>query len=525
MALTFAGVSTLAVIGGGWVVQANLWGRWIAMAILALFAFTLLSPTFAEWINRPFLRLGGALQGTAPMKRSPGASFVLGIATGFLWAPCAGPILGLILTGAALRGASVSTTVLLLAYALGAATSLALALAAGGKFLKTLKGYLKADIWVRRVLGIAVLLGVAAALFGWDRGLLTRLSRVQTEGVEQKLIQTFHADVSPSTSIPDRHLLNALTGATAWINSKPLTADSLKGKVVLIDFWTYSCINCLRTLPYLKAWAEKYHDAGLVIIGVHTPEFAFEKDPANVRKAIHDLGLTYPVALDNDYAIWNAFSNRYWPAHYFFDATGALRDQHFGEGDYAESEATIQSLLKENKGARSVPTGLVDVTGKGALAPGGAAGVRSPETYIGYGRSENQVALPELIRDRPAHYVSPAQWGRNQWSLEGEWNVGSEKATLIRAPGRIVFRFLARDLHLVLGPGQPKKPIRFHVLLDGQAPGDAHGTDVTAQGEGVVNDQRLYQLIRQADSDPLHDHLFEIRFLDAGVEAFAFTFG
>lgn len=523
MAITFAGISSLAVAGGAWAVHANEWGRVAALVLLSLFALTLLFPSLAERLSRPFLRLGSALQPGVEGTRGPKQSFILGVATGFLWAPCAGPILGLILTGAALRGTQAGTLTLLLAYAAGAATSLTGALLIGGRFFSWMKRYLGADRWVRRILGVAVLVGVAAIALGWDRGLLTRLSRVRTESLEQKLLERWHPSTSARQSEPSPGVLGGLSGAVAWINSPPLTAEDLRGKVVLVDFWTYSCINCLRSLPFVKAWAEKYKASGLVVIGVHAPEFAFEKNVANVEKAVRDLGLHYPVAVDNQYAIWNTFDNRYWPAHYFIDAAGKVRGHHFGEGNYEESEETIQRLLQES-GSTSVPTGLVDVAGHGAQAPS-SGNADSPETYLGYDRAENQVLVPSVQRDRGQRYTFPATLRLNQWSLDGVWTVHHEHVVSSEANGKIRFRFRARDLHLVLGPGGSGKSIRFIVRLDGKPPANGRGVDVDAVGNGSISSQRLHQLIRLPSSEMTQDHLFEIEFLDPGCEAFAFTFG
>jgi thiol-disulfide isomerase/thioredoxin len=295
----------------------------------------------------------------------------------------------------------------------------------------------------------------------------------------------------------------------------------LKGRVVVVDFWTYSCINCLRSLPYVRAWAEKYKDQGLTVIGVHAPEFAFEKNLNNVKKAVADLNVTYPVAVDNDYAIWRAFGNHYWPAHYFADAEGRIRHHHFGEGNYEESEWVIQQLLAE-AGRAGVARGSVAVSASGAAAPADEANVRSPETYIGFERAENFVSPGGVTPNAPRDYTAaPARL--NEWGLVGNWTVGSEHATLDRKDGGIVYRFHARDLHLVLGPRSDGTPVRFRVTIDGAPPRESRGGDVDADGRGVVSEQRLYQLIRQAGA--IADRTFEIRFLDAGVEAFAFTFG
>jgi thiol-disulfide isomerase/thioredoxin len=313
----------------------------------------------------------------------------------------------------------------------------------------------------------------------------------------------------------------SLSGAVEWLNSPPLTPEGLKGKVVLIDFWTYSCINCLRSIPYVKAWAEKYQDHGLVVIGVHTPEFAFERNIENIRHAISDLKIGYPVAVDNDYKIWRAFDNAYWPAHYFIDAQGRMRHRHFGEGEYDESERVIQRLLAE-AGDSGVPGNLATVNASGAEAAPSTGDDKSPETYIGYNRADNFVSPGGVVEDK-GHVYDPAEPQLNQWSLSGDWTVSGESATLNAESGSIIYRFHARDLHLVLGPAADGKPTRFLVTIDGHAPGENHGTDTDADGHGVVDGQRLYQLIRE--NGAVSDRTFEIRFLDPGVQAYAFTFG
>ena len=516
MALTFAVVATLAAVGGGWAVHANQYGRIAALVLLAFFGLTLLLPSLADRMTQPLVALGDRIGRGAGS--GVGASLLLGVATGLLWAPCAGPILGLLLTGAAIGGASASTTLLLLAYAAGAATSLALALLIGGRVFAAMKKSLGAGEWIRRGLGVAVLVGVVAIALGLDTGLLTRLSLASTAGIEQSLVDRVRPQ-APAVPPGKFAMLPPLTGATAWLNSPPLTPEGLRGKVVLVDFWTYSCINCLRSLPYVRAWAAKYKDHGLVVIGVHAPEFAFEKDIANVRQAVHDLGVTYPVALDDNLAIWQAFSNEYWPAHYFIDAQGRIRDHHFGEGDYDGSERTIQKLLRE-AGYRNVPGGIVNPSVGGALAPADQADMQSPETYIGYDRGSN-FASDHVAPDAASVYVLPPALALNQWALGGNWTIGLQQAVLNRPHGMIVFRFHARDLHLVLGPGPA--PVRFRVTIDGKPPGAAHGVDTDAAGNGTVASQRLYQLIRQ--SGDIADHTFGIEFLDPGVRAYSFTFG
>jgi thiol-disulfide isomerase/thioredoxin len=290
---------------------------------------------------------------------------------------------------------------------------------------------------------------------------------------------------------------------------------------VVVDFWTYSCINCLRALPFVKSWYAKYQDHGLVIIGVHAPEFAFEKDVANVTRAVQDLGITYPVALDNNLVIWQAFSNQYWPAHYFIDAEGRIRGHHFGEGEYGESETLIRELLTE-AGNKQL-SAMTAISGTGVEASADEANVGSPETYIGYERAENFASPGGSIADTPHVYAAPAGLSPNQWALAGNWQVAGEAAEAVKPGARIVFRFHARDLHLVLGPAQEGRTIRFRVTLDGHAPGEDHGVDVAPDGSGAVTTQRLYQLLRQGQ--PQGEHTFAIEFLDAGVDAYSFTFG
>jgi thiol-disulfide isomerase/thioredoxin len=310
-------------------------------------------------------------------------------------------------------------------------------------------------------------------------------------------------------------------GHGLWLNTAPLSTASLHGKVVLVDFWTYSCINSLRNLPYVESWSKKYKDAGLVVIGVHTPEFGFEKEPANVELALRDYDVSYPVAIDSDYGIWNAFKNEYWPADYFIDGKGRIRYHHFGEGEYAQSERVIQQLLKEN-GATGLSASTVRISGPGVEAPPSGT-EESPETYVGYRRAASFASPERLAHDSEKSYSPPANLGLNEWGLGGSWNVGAESGVLQTAPGKIVFRFHSRDLHFVLGPAKNGQPVRFRVKLDGNAPSDDHGTDSAADGSGEVRAPRLYQLIRQKGE--VKDRTFEIEFLDPGVHAYVFTFG
>jgi thiol-disulfide isomerase/thioredoxin len=316
--------------------------------------------------------------------------------------------------------------------------------------------------------------------------------------------------------------LASLGGATGWLNTEPLTAASLRGKVVLVDFWTYTCINWLRTVPYVRAWAEKYRDQGLVIIGVHTPEFPFEHDIDNVRRAVEVMKLPYPIAVDSDYAIWRGFNNHYWPALYFVDAQGRVRHQQFGEGEYAEAERLIQQLLAE-AGAAGVARDLVSVEGRGFEAPADWANLKSEENYVGYDRTEGFASPGGAAPGQPRVYAVPARLDLNRWALAGDWTVEKGATVLNKADGRIVYQFYARDVHLVMGPAARGSAVRFRVLIDGKAPGAVHGLDVDAQGMGAVVEQRLYQLVRQPM--PIMERRFEIEFLDPGVAAYAFTFG
>ena len=325
----------------------------------------------------------------------------------------------------------------------------------------------------------------------------------------------------PAARLPVEGEFPSLGGATAWLNSQPLSVGTLRGKVVLIDFWTYTCINWLRTLPYVRAWAEKYKDHGLVVIGVHSPEFSFEKDLDNVRRAVQAMRVEYPVAVDSDHAIWRAFRNAYWPALYFIDAQGRIRHHYFGEGEYEPSEMVIQQLLVEG-GNDSVPRGMVSVDPGGPEAAPDWGNLRSPENYLGYERTTN-FASPGAAPGKRRVYTAPSRLALNQWALSGEWAVEREAAVLHMAGGRIAYRFHARDLHLVMGSAARGSAVRFRVLIDGKPPGAAHGVDVDEQGNGTVADQRLYQLIHQPK--PIADRQFEIEFVDPAVEAFAFTFG
>ena len=371
------------------------------------------------------------------------------------------------------------------------------------------KRTLSFGIWIRLALGGVLIMGFVAIATGWDTSWFARFSVINTAKADS---QPFLADEG---HLPD------LDGAVAWLNSPPLSRDSLRGKVVLVNFWTYSCINSLRELPYMKAWAAKYKDAGLIVIGVHAPEFGFEKERVNVQNAVRELNVTYPVAIDSNHRIWDAFNNEYWPADYFIDGNGQIRYHHFGEGDYGESEHVIQELLKAN-GATGLDDSTVHISADGVEAPP-SGDEQSPETYVGY-RQAQRFASPERVaRDSRKTYSLPTTPSLNEWGLAGLWNVGAESGVLQSAPGKIVFRFHSRDLHMVLGPAKDGKPIRFKVTLDGAAPGESSGVDSAPDGTGEVREPRLYQLIRQKGH--IGDRNLEIEFLDSGVQAFSFTFG
>jgi thiol-disulfide isomerase/thioredoxin len=365
---------------------------------------------------------------------------------------------------------------------------------------------------VAAVLVIAIGASIAAVI-GETKGGRTMTSA----GLRAPFLHGF-----PSGQIGGQSQLSSLERADEWLNSPPLTATALRGKVVLVDFWTYSCINWLRTVPYVRAWADKYKDQGLVVIGVHSPEFAFEKNITNVRWAVNAMQIDYPVAVDSDHTIWRAFKNQYWPALYFIDSQGRLRHQHFGEGSYQESEMIIQQLLAE-AGIRGIDREPVSVDAGGIEAAPDWASLRSAENYLGHQRTQSFASPGGAVLDNAHLYQLPPRLRLNEWALSGHWTVRNEAAVLDKPNGVIAYRFHARDLHLVMGPAAPGTSVRFRVLIDGYPPGAAHGIDVDEKGDGTVTEQRLYQLIRQPT--PIVDRQFEIEFFGSGVEAFAFTFG
>lgn len=530
LAVAFAAVASLAAVTGGWAVEANRFGRAAALVLMALFGLSLIVPSISARLAAPLVAAGSRMSTWAQKGRSPVvSSIVLGVATGLLWTPCAGPVLGLILSGAALSGPSAQTSLLLLAYGLGAATSLAAALLAGRQVIAQARPSLRWVERARRITGAAVI-GAAATLgLGLDASVLQRLSAERTYNVENALVKlvanptgwwggSAEAAAPGTISGPLASLLNQ----SSWINTSPLRADELRGKVVVVSFWTYSCINCLRALPHVKAWAEKYKDQGLVVVGVHAPEFAFEKDPDNVARASKALGVRYPVVLDNDFRAWRAFGNAGWPGIHLVGADGRVRHQVTGEGRYDQSERVIQQLLAEVT-APGASDAAQPVNGQGAEKEADWANLRSPETYLGHDKAERFASPGALVKDGPREYRHAATLPANFWSLSGNWTVGPEFAALNVAGGTLRYRVHARDLHLVLVPGVPDRPVRFRVRIDGAAPGASHGSDIDEQGFGTVRDGRLYQLVRQAG--PVTARTVEIEFLDPGVRAYAFTFG
>ncbi len=492
LAATFAAVAALAALGGAWAATGNQIARFLAFGFLTLMGLALLFPAVSAWATRPFVDLGSRLSDRAG-EGGAGSAFLIGAATGLIWAPCAGPILGLVLGGAALAGGGAVPA--LAAYGLGAATSLGIG-----------EG-------IRKALGALTLAGVALAATGGDT--LARWSASGTNRVEQAILDRL--PIAQRRPVASETPLDSLAGITAWMNGPPLSADALKSKAVLVDFWTYSCINCLRSIPHVRAWDAAYRNRGLVTIGVHTPEFAFEKLPENVARAVRDLGIAYPVAIDNDYAAWTGFSNRYWPAHYLIDGEGRVRHRHFGEGGEAATERAIRDLLRLEETA---PT-ETRIAASGVEAAADFSRVKSPETYLGHARAAGFASPEGLVRDRRETYAPPAAPVLNQWGLSGEWTMRAKDSRLEAAPGGIVMRFSARDLHLVLGT--TGGTARFRVFLDGQPPGADAGGDIDAAGFGRVDGHRLYQLIRQTGE--VRERTFTIEFLDPGVQAYAFTFG
>jgi thiol-disulfide isomerase/thioredoxin len=441
-------------------------------------------------------------------------ALLLGGCLGATYTPYVGPALSWLQAGAA----SAATSVLQL-LVLGLAVSGAL-IGLRALFLRFSRGG-PPDVAALRVMhAIAALGAVVILASGSARTFLLPIARAEAEAVDARLLSASGAGPALNSARPAP--LSAFGASGPWINSAPLTPAALNGHVVLVDFWTYSCINCLRALPEIRALADRYGKKGLIVIGVHSPEFAFEHDEAKVRAAVERLHVAYPVVMDNSWRLWNAFNNQFWPAQYLIDSGGRIRYRHYGEQGGAETEAMARALLVEG-GAGALPAAQGDqVLREGVAAPASVSPQRSPETYLGYARADSH-ALGAARHDAPEDYSSARVAHRDEWGLDGNWVQGAQSVRLVTAGGRIVYRFLARDLHLVLGPAADGRPIRFRVTLDGHAPAADHGGDTSADGQGVVREHRLYQLVRQGDGTA--ERRFEIEFLDPGVEAFAFTFG
>jgi thiol-disulfide isomerase/thioredoxin len=342
---------------------------------------------------------------------------------------------------------------------------------------------------------------------------------LEPASVDDQLMRELKARAA---KLPIEGELASFAGATGWLNSEPLTPAELRGKVVLVDFWTFTCVNWLRTFPYIRAWAEKYRDKGLVVIGVHTPEFPFEGDFDNVRRQAKALGVEYPIAVDTDYGVWRAFDNNYWPALYVADTQGRIRSHHFGEGAYEMLEMVVQQLLSDG-GFSGFSDDLASVQPEGSQVAADWSTLESGETYTGYQQADGFASPGGAVPNKPRTYTVPSRLNPNEWALSGAWTITGRAAVPNEPRGRIAFRFHARDVNLVMGPAKGAASVRFRVLLDGKAAGATHGTDVDSQGQGYADDQRLYQLIRQPGD--IEDRTFEIEFLDAGVEAYCFTFG
>jgi len=544
MALAFAAAASLAAAAGAWSVQLSQFGRGLALLALGVFAASLLFPGLAAWWSRPLVQIGEKLAAQQIQRRWL-HSALLGVATGLIWSPCAGPVLGLLLSGAALAGPDTATSLLLLSYAAGAGLALWAALRISAGTMARLRSHWLPGERGRRAAGAAMLAAVLAVATGLDSRLLAQsgaLNGLDSNGLESSLLQAAMPSAqaaeragntaaqlggsAPYTSpLPVESTRPSLEGGTQWLNAEPQSIPALRGKVVLVNFWTYSCVNCLRTLPYVKAWAQKYADRGLVVVGVHAPEFAFEKDRSNVEKALQQLNISYPVVQDNGFRIWRAFNNQYWPALYLMDAQGRVRHHQFGEGGYAATERALNELLREAQApsaatapapnANTVP----DTQGLGLAAD--TASLRSPELYLGYDKGGSLRLAGRPAPDKAADY-QPASLRLNTWTLQGNWTLKPEWVQANNAGSRLALRFEARDANLVLGAAGAG-PLRFRLTIDGQPPGIHHGSDVDAQGYGQVDATRLYQLLRQQGA--VKQRTLEIEFLDAGAQGYAFTFG
>lgn len=523
LSFTFFGV--IFAVFGGFFGLSNQTLRHVALAVLFFLSLTLMWPELWEKFGNRISRLAAKIPGTNVLPENQGrvSAIVIGMSLGLVWAPCAGPILGIILTLAAVQSSLAQGFVLMGSYALGAGFPM-LGIGYGGqKIAGKLRLLSRWGGFFRKALGALTCVTVIALYFNVDTLVLSYLPRgfFFAERLEKKLSAEAPEDVLASKVLSGKLSLMGdmpeFAGISAWLNSPPLVADKLRGKVVLIDFWTYSCINCIRTLPAVTAWHEKYRNQGLVIIGVHTPEFQFESEIANVKQALIRHGITYPVALDNDYGTWNAYKNRYWPAKYLIDAEGHIRKTHFGEGDEEEFEAAIQELLQEARLLKEAPKLSVRDSGVDFNK------IHSPETYIGYARQENFASPESVAANVMTNYTAPSALRLNEWALQGTWQVMTESARLTSASGKIQYRFRAPQLNLVMkGVGQGVKAV---VYLDGKPIAEnSKGEDVGISGEVFIRDAKLYNLVH-LPADDIGEHVFELIFETEGAELFAFTFG
>lgn len=523
LASGFAIFGSLAAAAGGWAVEASRYGRLAALFGLAVLGTTLVVPAAAAFLARPLVNIGARLSARATSIRHPHCrAFLLGIASGLVWTPCAGPVLGLVLVTAALHGPSVFATGLLFAFGAGAATAVSLLLTFGRGLIAAINRKCRWAVRGRLIIGLTVLASVALIAGGFDTRLLALPAASSTDDLERGLLDSVDVPTGTPASPAVHAPLNAFRRDEPWLNGPTLSPERLRGKVVLVNFWTYSCINCLRTIAYLKTWSDRYREAGLIVIGVHSPEFAFEKNPGNVRTALRTLGITYPVVQDNDFAIWQAFGNEAWPAFFLMGADGRVVRRKFGEEDYGGTERAIRAALAAAH-LNAAPNAIPLAPAPGTQASPDWADLGSPETYVGYLKADRFASAEKIVRNRNADYTAPDRLQLNAWALAGPWQVGGEFATG-QAPGAsIVYHFRARDLHLVLASATPGVPIRFRVSLDGRTPGADHGSDTDAQGNGVIRDAKLYQLVRQRGL--VRDRVMRIEFTDPGARTYCFTFG
>ncbi|MFY9270729.1 MAG: cytochrome c biogenesis protein DipZ [Candidatus Manganitrophaceae bacterium] len=510
-----------------------------ALIVLFFFGVSLLWPSLWENIGTRISALALQIPGLNRLssEQTPISSLFLGASLGLVWAPCAGPILGIILTAAAVQSSFVKTVALMSAYSLGAALPMLLIGYGGRRLSEQIVAFRRWGSFLHKILGAATLAAVAALFFNLDTFFLAKLPSTLfiTNRIEQRLVgappsepadeSTVESNFGPDIALaankkspyPILGKMPEFARVTTWLNSPPLTAAGLRGKVVLIDFWTYSCINCIRTLPTVTRWHEKYKEQGLVIVGVHTPEFQFEKEIGNIEAAIARHGIKYPVAVDNDYGTWKAYSNQFWPAKYLIDAEGKLRLTHFGEGDEDGFERAIQSILTEAKLLHAPPT--IDPAEKTV----DVFKIRSPETYVGYNRASNFFSNERMTPDTTVNYTPPPSLRLNYWALTGPWKVIDEAAILQAPGGKIQFRFQAPKLNLVMKG--TAKGIPAKILIDGTPlQANMRGADVGADGKVVIKDARLYHLITLPKEDG-EEHLFEMIFEAPAVELYAFTFG